>query len=104
MKNYILDGIPRDVIYVSFDFVSKPIYLTNLESAGGECWSIVGVDLSLPKSWVTLALDNIHSQMNSSTTNLMSQRFVLHAIRTGQYTLTQFRNDILSRDAVNIDL
>ena len=99
----MIDGFPRDVIYVTFDFNSKPIYITNLESAGGECWSIVGVDLSLPQSWVTLTIDNIHSQLNAATSNLMSQRFVLYALRSGKYSFSQFRNDILARDSVFLE-
>ena len=96
----ISDDVFQDVIYVTFDLNSKPIYITNHEFLGGDCWATHGSDLSSIESWSTVALDNIHIQLNTATSTLLSQRLLLHALRTGEYSYSQFRFDILSRDKI----
>ena len=61
------------------------------------CWTSLGDDLSISNSWMTILLDNMHLQKNSGYSSIMSQRFLFHAIRTGEYTFEQFKNDLLAR-------
>ena len=78
------------------------MYIANIESLGGECWSSYASDISLLDNWLNIGLDNVHCQMNISTATLMSQRFLLHAMRTGEYSFAQFREDLLLRDKINL--
>ena len=50
------------VIYVSFEPTSKPFFVAYLPQRGGDCWAVLATDLSLPQSWRTVALDNLHMQ------------------------------------------
>lgn len=73
------------------------MYLTNIPSIG-DCWSVCGSDLSLVSSWKNIHLDNLHLELNSTNSSLMSQHFLFHSIRTGEYSFAQYRDDILARD------
>ena len=103
LMSILVDGISRDVVYVTFELTSRPIYLTSIESLGGDCWSVVGCDLSLAASWRSVSLDNISMQYNGATIPLMSQRFLIHSLRVGDYSVSQFVSDLNARDKVVIN-
>ena len=99
---HLLDGSIREVIYIAFEYVSKPIYIAHLEEKGGDCWSVVGCDISLIDSWRSVALDNIHMQFIGAIQSLMSQRFLFHTLRTQQYSVIRFCEDIKERNKYKI--
>ena len=92
----------QDVIYVSFEYFTKPIYITTIESLGGECWSNVNCDLSQLTSWLPMSLDNFHMQYNVTGTSNLALRFLFHYIRTNEYSFSQFVLDLKARDRIVI--
>ena len=78
------------------------MYLTNIESIGGDCWSTVGLDLSLLDSWLTISIDNLHLQSHAGIPSIMSQRFLLHTLRIGDYSFKEFCSDLIARDKIII--
>lgn len=89
----------EDVIYVAFAHSSKPMYIANLAQYGGCCWSCLGCDLTLLESWRSIAIDSYHLQFGSITSPLLCQRFILHALRSGAYSVEQFKQDLIVRSS-----
>ena len=98
-----INGSNHDVIYFTFEFSSKPVYIANIDSIGGVCWSIINADLSISSSWNTIAFDNCHLHHSVVGVTNLTIRFLFHAIRTGEYTFKQFVSDLKSRDKIIIN-
>lgn len=94
---YFSVGKYEDAIYMTFEHTSKPIYIANLECCGGDCWSVIGSDLSLPASWRSVAMETSHMQIISLHSPMFCDRFVLHLFRTGRYDFESFKRDLFLR-------
>ena len=94
--------MPHEVIYVNFEFNSRPFYIANIPCLGGVCWSILNTDLSLLESWLTIAIDNLHMQYNVPGVAHLTIRFLFHEFRCGTYSFNQFITDLKIRDSIVI--
>ena len=90
----------HEVIYLTLEFSSKPVYLAYIESFGGVCWSIVNADISLTESWLPILLDNFHLQNTVVNSLNISIRFLFQYFRMNIYSFHEFLNDLKIRDSM----